>query len=247
MRIINRKTIAAALIEFSGLMVSGVTPVYAHSGKESECICDVKCTEDNKNDECAVCMEDIALCQGEEAAEPEKKTEKMGPLTPSGNMTLVDDYGSHEKNGKQFITVTSKNGNYFYIIIDRDDNGNESVHFLNMVDEADLLNLMDDEEQKKYIKEEEPTEEPEEEPTEEPTEEPEEPVKEKKEPNVGVLALMIAAVSGGIFFYLYKKTNGKKPSAGSEDPDMDYFENDGEDYLSTLDEGSNSAEGTDEN
>ena len=71
----------------------------------------------------------------------------MGPLTPDGNLTLVDDYGSVEAGGKQFITVVTKK-NYFYIIIDRDDNGTETVHFLNMVDEADLLSLMDEDEQK---------------------------------------------------------------------------------------------------
>ena len=65
-------------------------------------------------------------------------------LTPDGNLSLIDDIGSLTTSGKQFITVETKNGNVFYLIIDRDDEGEETVHFLNQVDEADLMALTED-------------------------------------------------------------------------------------------------------
>ena len=60
------------------------------------------------------------------------------------------DIGPATGEGQQFITMTSKNGNYFYLIIDRDDKGNETVHLLNQVDERDLLDLMEDDEAAYY-------------------------------------------------------------------------------------------------
>lgn len=78
-------------------------------------------------------------------------TENDGSFTPSGNMTLIDDYLQIEAEAteytpqqeKQFITLQSKNGNVFYLVIDR--NGDEeNVYFLNLVDEADLMALMEE-------------------------------------------------------------------------------------------------------
>ena len=60
-------------------------------------------------------------------------------LTPDGNLSLVDDIGPVTGEGQQFVTLVTKAGNYFYLIIDRDEKGEETVHFLNLVDERDLL------------------------------------------------------------------------------------------------------------
>ena len=65
------------------------------------------------------------------------------PLTPPANGNKVDDIISHSEQDKQFITVTTKEGNYFYIIIDREKDGEPTVHFLNQVDARDLIDFVD--------------------------------------------------------------------------------------------------------
>ena len=84
--------------------------------------------------------EETATPEATTAPEPTPEPE-TAPLTPEGNATLVDDFGGN----KQLVTVTTKSGNYFYILIDRDDEGENTVHFLNQVDDADLTALMEDE------------------------------------------------------------------------------------------------------
>ena len=243
----------------------GMAPVAvsANTGAEADCICDSRCTDDSVNDQCPVCKEDISLCQGtdlsgeiEDASEAvsaeveePKETEDMGPLTPDGNMNIVDDYGSADKSGKQFITFTTKNGNYFYLIIDRDDNGSETVHFLNLVDESDLLSLMDEDEVKELAGAGDTEEsagaattaaEP------EPAEEEPEPVADDADKGSSgstvLLIIMVLAVGGGIAGYFYlKTTKSRKPAKADADPDADYSENedDEEDYVKSIQKDNN--------
>ena len=167
------------------------------------------------------------------------------PLTPEGNATLVDDfYGD-----KQLITVTTKAGNYFYILIDRaNEDAETAVHFLNQVDEADLMALMEDGEAQETPAVCTCTEkcqagavntscevcavnmaecagaEPEPEPEPEPEEE--------KSGGMGALALVLALVvlgGGGAFAYI-KFIRPKQASKASADPD-DYDFADEEEYI----------------
>ena len=52
-------------------------------------------------------------------------------FTPDGNMTLIDNVEGEDEGQKQFIIVQSKNGHYFYIVIDYSAEGENTVHFLN--------------------------------------------------------------------------------------------------------------------
>ena len=174
-----------------------------------------------------------------------EETEDTPPLTPDGNATLVDDYGGN----KQLITVTTKSGNYFYIIIDRDDEGENTVHFLNQVDEKDLLQLMEDEQTEapacscteKCVAGSVNTDCPvcsvnmsecagkEAEPEPEETEQPE--PEEDKGGGMGgailLVVLLLAAVGGGAFYY-FKIMKPKKDAAkGSSNlDDLDFDEDD---------------------
>lgn len=165
--------------------------------------------------------------------------EPVDPLTPNGNMTLVDDV-SVSTGTKQFLTLTTRNGNFYYLIIDRDKDGNENVHFLNQVDERDLISLMDEdeakglEEQLARQKEEEeaaqaalsgPTEEPE--PIPEPEPEPEKVI------NIGGFEIsqkiFTALIGCGLIIIiavvmLVKFGKKKKPEENKPDPDADYEE-----------------------
>lgn len=160
------------------------------------------------------------------------------PLTPDGNLTLVDDIGSSTGAGQQFITMVTKSGNYFYLIIDRNDKGEENVHLLNMVDEADLFALMDEEQVKAFQTAQDAANAEEKEPAvtspvpdEDAESENQEPqVTEKKSVNmlpiVGVIAGLIACGGG----YFMMQTKKKKASEKRPDPDADYTEDDEEEY-----------------
>lgn len=168
-----------------------------------------------------------------------EEPQKEEPLTPDGNATLVDDFGGN----KQLITVTTKNGNYFYILIDRDDEGEDTVHFLNQVDEADLMALTETGEATKKPEVCNCTEKCEvgkvntscpvcattltgctgKEPTPTPTEQPEEPKEKDGNPGAVLALVLFVLLGGGAAFYYFKFVKPKHNVKGSTDlEDFDF-------------------------
>lgn len=123
-------------------------------------------------------------------------------------MALVDNLFVKNTN-KQFITVESKNGQLFYIVIDYDAVQNEetdsyAVHFLNMVDEADLMTLLEELDIEIPDKTPEPT------PTPKPTVEVVPEPEETNGMNGGILLIVFALLVGGVVLYYFKVIK-KKP------------------------------------
>jgi len=54
---------------------------------------------------------------------------------PEGNATVIEDV-SADVVDRQFIAIQSKNGNTFYIVIDKDSKGKENVYFMNFVNDS---------------------------------------------------------------------------------------------------------------
>ena len=184
---------------------------------------------------------------GEDTTEPTTTQTPSAHLTPRGNLTLVDDLERTDEIDKQFITAVSKNGNYFYLVIDRAGK-EDNVYLLNLVDEADLLALMEDgtvepkvcsctdkcqvgavnadcpvcstDKTKCMGKAPEVTE---------PTDEPQ-PEKEKSS-SMGILALLLVVglVGGGALYYFKVVKDKAKPQSNPNVNEYDYSDEDDED------------------
>ena len=178
--------------------------------------------------------------------------ETSGVLTPEGNLTLVDDYHTSysDGSGQQFITLVSKAGNTFYLVIDRNDKGENTVHFMNLVDEADLLALMEEDAANAYTAEKEAAAQAEQERKQ--AEEDAKKVAEEAEASgseqtggnkvtkyaatfLGVLALVGLAAGGGIYTFMKQKQK-KQAEKEALDPDANYTEDKGDFEIPVEDE-----------
>ena len=169
--------------------------------------------------------------------------EDSGALTPEGNLTLVDDYHTSysDGSGQQFITLVSKSGNTFYLVIDRNAKGQQAVHFMNLVDEADLLSLMDDDDAEAYTSEKEAAAQAElerKQAEEEARKAEEAAASDAEQPKenkitkyaatfLGVLTLVGLAAGGGIYAFMKQKQK-KQAEKEALDPDADYTEDKGD-------------------
>lgn len=171
-----------------------------------------------------------AFAQSSEPAEPsptptEIVIEDNHALTPDGNAQLMDDVTDNEN--LQFITVTARDGNEFYIIIDKGAQS-ENVYFLNTVDESDLAALVEDyaPEQTTEQQPPEPSSTPDTEQAEPEQEREKQPEPDTENANSSFLFLIILILAGGagLAVYYFKVFRPKKKLEQADDIEDFEFE-----------------------
>ena len=170
-----------------------------------------------------------AFAQSNAPAETPTETviEDNRTLTPKGNAQLVDDVSDNEN--LQFITVTARDGNVFYFVIDKGAQS-ENVYFLNTVDESDLEALVEKSEKKPTA-----TAKPEqtentaetdltENDTKDKTETNEQQEQKQQKNNSGLFIVLALAAAAGVGGYYYKVILPKKKLEQADDLDDFDFE-----------------------
>lgn len=192
------------MIAMAVTMISrtSIATVYANANPPAEeattAVVEETTTEKSKDTEKA---EDTGRVTGES---------NNSAFSTPGNAQLVDD--KENDDTKQFLTIQTKKGNTFYMVIDRSSN-TENVYMMSLVDENDLAEFLDETETEKDKETEEstvviPETAPETTPAEEETEVKKE---EKSGMNVkGLAAIVVAAILGFAGIAVYKKHGRSK-------------------------------------
>ena len=165
-------------------------------------------------------------------------------LTPKGNAQLVDDVSDNEN--LQFITVTARDGNVFYFVIDKGAQS-ENVYFLNTVDESDLEALVEKSdkkptattkpEQTENTAETDLTENDTKDNSDTKAEKSEQTEQNKQKSNFGLLIVLALAAAVGIGGYYYKVILPKKKLEQADDLDDFDFEDEDTETVVNEDDG----------
>lgn len=149
---------------------------------------------------------------------PENNTteKKEDAFTEPGNGEVQDDI--QNESSKEFLTITTKNNNTFYLVIDRSSTS-QNVYLLSQVDENDLKEFVDQEKEPATVT---PTPQVviDENKTEE-TDKKEEIAKPEKEKmpqaNMGAMAAILILALGGVAAYYYFKIYKPKKEEDEDD------------------------------
>ena len=213
-RKLSKKTVAAVLS--AAMLIGGSTTAFAYVDPGTEQTAQSQTSETAPDDSGQTAAPDEGTSEGDTVLE---ETDETGTaFSTPGNAQVQDDI--IEDSTKEFLTITTKNNNTFYLVIDRSAS-TENVYMLSQIDESDLQEFLDSgatisEETNvpSVVLEENETS------TVTPASE-EEPAAKEEQENAskgnlaGILAILLVCAGGGGAYY-YFKIRKKKAEAEEE-------------------------------
>ena len=209
-----------AFVMAAGIVSSAAVPALAYTGDPGQAG-EAAAPPDGQSTE-TVIPEQEAAGQTEGTPQGEAQDGET-PFSIPGNGEVLDD--KQEDGTKEFLTIQTKNGNTFFLVLDRSSN-TENVYMLSMVDENDLAEFLDEtktEETPQVVIPE--TEVPEETGTESETgSEPTQPEADGGRNTGALLAVGVLAAGAIGAGYYFKVVKPKKEESQEDGEDLEFYD-----------------------
>ena len=135
-RRLSKKTAVAVLA--SAILIGTSTTAFAYVDPGAEQTAQSQTSETAPDDSGQEAAPDEGTSEGDTVLE---ETDETGTaFSTPGNAQVQDDIT--EDSTKEFLTITTKNNNTFYLVIDRSAS-TENVYMLSQIDESDLQEFLD--------------------------------------------------------------------------------------------------------
>ena len=185
------------------VMVGSQTTAFAYTDQSSEAT-ETKTEAEKKDD----------------AVLEEEHTDDNKSFSVPGNAEVLDDIEGD--SSKEFLTVTTKNNNTFYIVIDRSST-TDNVYMLSQIDENDLKDFLEEESETEtktpgiVLDEEKVGDET----PDVVLDDAADSTKDNVEPNVGLLSMLALAGAGVGAYYFFKIRKAKQDDDDSPDEGLE--------------------------
>lgn len=118
----------------AGVLSSAAMTVFANTGDAGQ-------AETTAEEGAETVITEQASDSGQAGGDTQEENEESTSFSISGNGEVVDD--ETDDGTKEFLTIQTKNGNTFFLVLDRSSN-TENVYMLSLIDENDLAEFVED-------------------------------------------------------------------------------------------------------
>lgn len=118
----------------AGVLSSAAMTVFANTGDAGQ-------AETTAEENAETVITEQASDSGQAGGDTQEENEENTSFSISGNGEVLDD--ETDDGTKEFLTIQTKNGNTFFLVLDRSSN-TENVYMLSLIDENDLAEFVED-------------------------------------------------------------------------------------------------------